>query len=51
MEKYPSAFEIWWAENRELLKDDYQNYLRDIECTDEEPMSFKKWAFGVYQED
>jgi len=50
---YTAAFEIWWNENKnsEYLRDGYQNYLQDIACTGDKPMSFKKWAVGQYQED
>jgi hypothetical protein len=51
--KYPVAFEVWWNENKnsESLRDNYENYKLDVACTDQKPLSFKRWALGYYQED
>lgn len=41
-----NTFNAWYENNKsnDDLQDEYQNYRKDIESTDEKPLGFKAWA-------
>lgn len=46
-----TVFDIWFRENKESLRDEYEGYKFNMNQIGEKPVSFRKWARGAWQED